>query len=382
MFKKFKKISVFTLVLLLLFSVIPMQSFAILGFDKIDKIDVKSCEEFSLKQINDYVAEFEGEEMDEEDNQYPLYCDLDVTISTGEVISVKDSDYGFSKNEKRVVDSYAWVKVDECLKAAEEGKNTVPLYIEVYLYSSIDVELDKKLIVKEITFADRFVDSLTLVEGEIRFYKHGKTYGDYGYFEYIFAGEDGLTFDIEYSDGRKVRAALDKELTKYGEYYTLDGNEVNIYIDDDNEKICAIVEFMDISITSPVTVLPYPITDVKIDDATFDENFIEKTLTFTVTKADGSTETVNYEFPVKENVESMIIRTYDTIYVEGIPFDISVLTYSADEYPPYTYNRVVISSHYFGVTKDFQGPQMEDTLINRIIYKLTQFIAKILLLFL
>ena len=103
-----KKTLSLILTVIILLSSFSLQSFALLGFDKIEKVDVKSCEEFSLKEIREYIAEFEGEEMEEEDKEYPIACEADVTISTGEVISVKDMNFGYSENNKRIYRNYLY----------------------------------------------------------------------------------------------------------------------------------------------------------------------------------------------------------------------------------------------------------------------------------
>ena len=210
-----KKTLSILLTVLLLLSAFSVQSFAVLGFDKIESVEVVSLERFSLKSIYDYIDCFEeGATLEGEDREYMLYSTLDVTISSGEVITVPENDNGYSVNGKRTVAGYAWVDVYEVIEAAENGSYTVPLYIETALFSSVDVMLDRKTVTQEISFPEKIVKSLTLVSGTVKFYEYmEETYheGDDSLF-YLGSDLDKLRFDIVYDDGSKVRADVEKRI--------------------------------------------------------------------------------------------------------------------------------------------------------------------------
>lgn len=382
MLRKIKKLSVYTLVILLLFSVVPMQSFAALGFDKIDNAVITDYERFSLKDINDYLEYFEDEEMEDDDYQYNLACDLDVAISTGETIKVED-DYGESENKKRIIDVYAYVDARECVKAAEEGKDTVTLYAEVYLFSSIYVQLDKKVITKEIPLVHSYVDSLKLVSGKINAYEIETEF----YIDLIVKNFSKLYFDITYGDGRTVRAKAEiKEKTENGitiTYYELDGEEIYIYTElDKRGQPYAEIYFMDCYIESTaINVEPYPIKSIKINDVTFDDSFNEKILTFTVTKTDGTKKKVTYDFAengYKATSISAIYKSYNPVKVDGIEISIVVYNYTDEKYPPTNYKSIVVyADGDIEDTEEFKGPQEEETLLGRILYKIMSIINKI-----
>ena len=147
-----KKSIAFALTLMLLFSCVYVQGFAL--FDKITDVKISSIEKFGWKEIQeyyDYLDEIGGATTDE-DYYYNLDTTGEVTISTGEVIKVEEG-YGYSKNEKRIASVNAYVDIRECKKARDSGKYKVKVYMEVTLFSSIFVNLDSKKIEKTVGFA-------------------------------------------------------------------------------------------------------------------------------------------------------------------------------------------------------------------------------------
>ena len=266
--KTLKKTFIFTLVLTLLFSALSVQSFALLKFDKIEKIEVTDYGKFSRKEIEEYILWLEEDyEPDDEDYQYTIDCKADVTISSGEAISTNEYGYGYSENGKRYVDVYAYVDARECMQAFKSGDDKVTLYVEVLLESSIGVELDRKTVEYEIGFVDCFVKSLTLVSGEIKAYEVED--------DIVMSDLDGLCFDIIYGDGTKKRATVEgQNAIVLFRSYTLDGKRMYAYIEDgENDELVAEIEFCDCIITLPVEVQTFPVESINIDSVSFDEKF-------------------------------------------------------------------------------------------------------------
>lgn len=370
----FKKTVATVLTLLILCSCFCVQGFAL--FDKITDVEIKAIEKFSYKMIEEefeFLEEMGGAE-DEEDYYYFLECDADVTISTGEVISVDDV-FGSSKDEKRSVDVFAYVDIRECRSAYESGKLKVPVYITVTLYSSIGVRLDKKEIKKNVTFPEKLVKKLTLASGKIGVYALDYTY--------IVADIEGLTFDIVYGDGSKKRAKVKKSASEdVMTYYTLDGEEIAVLCDytiSKNGKLYASVYFQDYELRSAVTVKEFPIKSIKINNVTFDDDFKEKTITYTITKSNGKTYKKTYEFgkPMVE-LEGMDMAMYNAADFEGFAVVISVMNTVGDEYPPQQFKDVIITLE--GVVNDsksFEGPKQEGTKLGELIFKIVSFIKGI-----
>ena len=370
----FKKTVATVLTLLILCSCFCVQGFAL--FDKITDVEIKAIEKFSYKMIEEEFEFLEemGEAEDEEDYYYFLECDADVTISTGEVISVDDV-FGSSKDEKRSVDVFAYVDIRECRSAYESGKLKVPVYITVTLYSSIGVSLDKKEIKKNVTFPEKLVKKLTLVSGKIGVYALDYTY--------IVADIEGLTFDIVYGDGSKKRAKVKKSASEdVMTYYTLDGAEIVVlpdYTISKNGKLYASVYFQDYELRSAVTVKEFPIKSIKINNVTFDDDFKEKTITYTITKSNGKTYKKTYEFskPVIE-LEGMDMAMYNAADFEGFAVVISVMNTVGDEYPPQQFKDVNVSLEgIINDTESFEGPGEKGTKLGELIFKIVSFITGI-----
>ena len=388
-----KKTLAILLTVLVLFSAFSVQSFAILGFDKIESVEVVSLEQFSLQAIHNYMDSFEEEELIEYGREYWLSGSFDVTISTGETINVPDDDYGYSQNGKRIADAYAYVDVYEVIEAAENGSNTVPLYIDTYLYSSIDVELDTKTFTSEVSFPERFVKSLTLVSGDIKFYEY-----DYGYYyddewsdpDYLAADLDKLCFDIVYEDGTKVRADVEKriEWPVDPEYY-LDGEIIFIYPDTETKAKDVKVEFYDYAANLPAKISACPFESITIDDATFDDDFNEETITITVTDTKGNDKSYtkkleNYTEIVFPGYEE-ITRVYDLGKLYGMP----VLVGVSDSIEYGSEDGGISLDRDFELTVDgetfareyFLGDEIEMTLFERIIRLFRAFIYRLLYMF-
>lgn len=379
--KTLKKTFIFTLVLTLLFSALSVQSFALLKFDKIEKIEVTDYGKFSRKEIEEYILWLEEDyEPDDEDYQYTIDCKADVTISSGEAISTNEYGYGYSENGKRYVDVYAYVDARECMQAFKSGDDKVTLYVEVLLESSIGVELDRKTVEYEIGFVDCFVKSLTLVSGEIKAYEVED--------DIVMSDLDGLCFDIVYGDGTKKRATVEgQNAIVLFRSYTLDGKRMYAYIEDgENDELVAEIEFCDCITTLPVEVQTFPVESINIDSVSFDEKFNEQVLTYTVKRTDGTTVTKTYEFGeprTQINLGDMTAALYDYAVYDGFMVTVYVVTSEGEEYPPRKYKDVIVAVEDIVYdTETFEGPEEEGTVLGELIFKIKAFIRKIISMFL
>lgn len=374
--KLFEKSVAAVLMLIIMLSCLSVQSFAL--FDKITDVNIKSIEAFSYKQIKEefeFLEELGGAEEDE-DYYYFLGCDADVTISTGEVISVDDV-VGISKDEKRTVDVFAYVDIRECKKAYESGKMKVPVHITFTLYSSIGIKLDEKKLEKKVAFRENTVKKLTLASGKIEVYALDYTY--------VVGEIEGLSFDIVYGDGTKKRAKVKKVKSEelLSCYYTLDGEDIVVvpdYTVNKNGKLYATVFFYDYELRSPATVKEFPIKSIKINKVTFDDDFNEKKLTCTITKTNGKAYKKTYEFgkPVID-LESMGMTMYGGFEFEGFPITVSVISTTGEEYPPQEFKEVLVSvDGLINDIKSFEGPKQDGTKIGELVFKIVSFIKGIL----
>lgn len=369
-----KKTVATVLTLLMLLSCLSVQGFAL--FDKITDVKIKSIEAFSYKQIKEefeFLEEMGGAEGDE-DYYYFLGCDAEAAISTGEVIKVDDV-IGFSKDEKRRVEAYAYVDIRECKKAYESGKMKVPVYITLTLYSSIGVKLDEKKLEKKVTFREKLVKKLTLASGKIEVYALDYTY--------VVGEIEGLSFDIVYGDGTKKRAKVKKDKSEeLMTNYTLDGEDIIVvpdYTVNENGKLYASVFFCDYELRKAVKVKEFPIKSIKINKVTFDENFKEQKLTCTITKNNGKTYKKTYEFgkPLAGD-EALGMAIYGGFEFEGFPITVSVFSSFSEEYPPQEFKEVMVTvDGLINDIKSFEGPKQEGTAIGELIFKIIKFIEGI-----
>lgn len=371
-----KKTIALILTVLLIIPLVSVQGFAL--FDKISNVKITSVEKFSRKQIEE---EFEwreelGAAESDEDYQYMLLCEAEVTLSTGEVITTKDG-VGTSKDKKRSVLVYSYIDMRECKKAYENGANKVKVYTTVTLISSIGITLDSKKIETEKVFPDKIVKKLSLTSRKLTAYKIDGMY--------MLADMEGIGFEITYGDGSKKKTKVKKvsDSVMY-DSYTLDGEIIFADVDFEKSKsgkLYATVYFCDYEMRTSVTVKAFPIKSIKINKVTFDDNFKEKTLTYTITKTNGKTYKKTYEFG-KALVTTDILGTNTSIYpsdsFDGFDIVIAVTSSESDEYPTREIKDVMISvESYVSTVKTVEGPEQEATVLGEIIFKIKKFIEKI-----
>ena len=379
--KTFKKIIALILTVLMLISVAPVQGFAL--FDKFTDVKVTGVEKFSWKLIKeefDFLEEIGGAESDE-DYRYELSCDATAVISTGETIKVEGG-LGKSKNKKRTVIANAYVDIRDCEKAHKSGKNKVTAYVELTLLSSIGIALDTKTVEKTVSFTDKIVKKLTLVSGKVQAYEFDE------YFE--SADMENLCFDITYGDGTKKRAKV--KTTETGMFmfrnYTLDGADILISADytlDKKGRLYTEFYFYDYEMRLKTEILDFPLKSIKINKVSFDDDFKEKSVTYTITGTNGKSYKKTYKFdkPIVDDMGAlgMNVAMYEAGEFNGFDITIMVMESTGDEYPPQKLKDVTVSVEgYITDVKNCEGPREEATVIGELIYKITSFIEELLLM--
>lgn len=379
---------------LILISAFSVQSFAVSGLEKIENYEVVTMEPFSLKSIQDYIDYYEGEELEGEDRQYLLTSSFDVTLSNGETIHAPEYETGYSQDGKRKADCYAWVDVYEVLEAAENGSYTVPLYTEVILYSSLNVELDKKEATSEVSFPKKLVKKLTLVEGEIKFYEYKFEDAFDEQQTYILGSDlDKLCFEIVYGDGSKVKKYVEKriEWPATPEYY-LDGQMIYIYPDNETKAKDVSVEFLDFEKNFSAKISDCPFKEVSIEDASFDDEFNEKTVTFKVRYANGKEKTYTRklksytEFALQSGLPGIIIasRVYEIGSIYGVPvlLEVEETLEEKDRFTDIMCKdfEVTVDGMYFSNYR-FKGPEVKYSLLDIFIDIITNLFYEIYYIF-
>lgn len=176
----------------------------------------------------------------------------------------------------------------EFVKAFESGENTVTVDItatvqrgsfmsrkNVFSFFTTSVE-------REIT--ERIVENVTPTDSTpLTVYYDSE--------ECSFIGRE---FEITYSDGRKVTDTV--KLTSdpaTGEYYELDRHPIRTYLDEENSEVWFF--FYDYEGSMKAEAKPYPFTSIEITDCVLDEEYNISSLSYNVTRADGTTESYTKE---------------------------------------------------------------------------------------
>lgn len=382
--KTMKKMTAFILTVLLIIPLISVQGFAL--FDKITEVVINEKEILTARYIEDYIELLkEYEELTDDDYFYYVSVKADVTISTGEVITSNDFGIGESQNKKRsyYIDSY--IDIRDYQLALEQGKNTIPLYYEVTLLSSIDIELDKFEGKTEISFVDCIIKELIPVSGL------PEKYVDRGIIGSIVDSQlntdknqyllEGAVFDIVLPDGTVKREAVKKAVREEYTYEELDGEEIDYWVDE--EESVLEIYYKDAILTVPIEIVPYPVSAVKIDDVKVSDSFEAQTVTYTVTKADGTTQAFTVDISGEPILDIIGMQGYAGEFIDEAPVVILVTKYNADEYPPREYIEVtVISDISIMDSVEIQGPEQEGTALGALIYKIISFIKRIFTKFL
>ena len=378
--KTVKKITALILTVLLIIPLISVQGFAL--FDKITDVKITQKETLTERYLNEYIALLEEfENLTEEDYFYYVSVKTDVTISTGETISSDELGIGISENQKRSYFTQAYVDIRDYQRALREGKDTIPLYYEITLLSSIDIELDKFRGESEISFVECIIKELIPVSGIPTSWKNN------GIIWSILDEElnqsekefllEGAVFDIVFPDGSVKR---DTVKTVEGEKYTyeeLDGEEIEYWVDD--EEGLLEIYYKDAYLSLPIEIIPYPIADIRIDEVKVSDAFEAESVTYTVTKPDGSTVRCTTDLSGAPAAVMLDYKGYLGETIDEAPVLIYVSKTAGDEYPPRDYITVTVVADVSVMDMtEIEGPEQEGTALGALIYKIISFIRRLL----
>ena len=379
--KTLKKLTSLTLVLMLVFSVFSVQASAGL-FDKIESVKpvyeivtAREIEEY-INLLNEYKDKYD---IEIEESDYYLGIDVcyEVTLTTGEVIEVTDYGYGENASGKRTILAYTEIDIRDYQKAVKKGEATIPYTYEMYLYSSIGVEMDHAEGQGEVEIIDCHVKDLIPVSGLPTQYR------EYSTIEYLLDLDEsfdmeGAVFDIIYNDGTKKRSTVEMAYDEEYEYsyYVLDGEEIYSYFNYDEENVS--INYMDFELIYDVEFIPFPISEIIIDNVELSADFEPLSVTYTVIKPDKSKENFTFEFTGEPDTELLGINGYLAGSVEDYPIFIGTYKGYTDDYPSKELLEVVIMADVDIMdVEEIEGAQQEDNIINRIIYKVRMFLLRV-----
>lgn len=379
--KTLKKLTSLTLVLMLVFSLFSLQASAGL-FDKIESVKpvyeivtAREIEEY-INLLNEYKDKYD---IEIEESDYYLGIDVcyEVTLTTGEVIEVTDYGYGENASGKRTIFAYTEIDIRDYQKAVKKGETTIPYTYEMYLYSSIDIEMDYVEGQGEVEIIDCYVKDLVPVSDLPTQFR------EYSTIEYLLDVDEpfdmeGAVFDIIYNDGTKKRATVEMAYDEEYEYsyYVLDGEEIYTYYDYEEESLS--INYKDFELIYDVEYIPFPISEVVIDNVELSDAFEPLSVTYTVIKSDETKETFTFEFAGVPEVEILGINGYLAESVEGYPVFIGTYQGYTDDYPSKELIEVVIMADIdIMAVESIEGAEQPDNLLNRLIYKIRMFLLKV-----
>lgn len=377
--KTLRKLTALTLTLLLLFSASAVQASAGL-FDKIEDV-VTDSPVVTARELEEYIEILEEYGIESEEDYY-CYIDfpVEVSLTSGETIFVE---YGYGTNEsgKRIIHCDLYVDIRDYQKAAENGDTVLPLYYEITLLSSIGVEMDNRSGEAEVELIDCYVKEIIPVSGLSDTYRElglvGSVVTD------VLTGEeeytlDGAVFDIVYPDGSKERATVETVTDEDDyEYYELNGEEIWYYFDDEKEVVE--IYYADACLEYPVEYIPFPVSEIVIDNITVTDNFEAESVSYTVTKPDGSTQSYTYSFDGAPVTTILGMDGYMGESVDGAYIVIFVSKSYTEDYPSKELLEVVVFGDINAfATETIEGKAQEDNLLNRLLYKLRMFFIRII----
>ncbi|MBR2417956.1 MAG: hypothetical protein IKB12_04925 [Clostridia bacterium] len=324
--KSVRLISIILTVLLLL-SIVPLQSFAAFSLvnPEIKSVAFDDGVMISMKEIeklHDYYNEDIIVLQNDRDPYYVepasgfYYDNLIVSFSNGKTVELDrlfdeiPSTTGYSGPKFNV--SY-----EDCKKAIENGDSTVPVNVQfsIIFERGKDKRFEGDV---ECKIVESYIKSIRPA-CEFEPFHHKMYYWDY------FEGKEMI---IEYADGTTKTAPITQ-----GEYIgwfgplSLDGRPLvaeSVYTDGEfPEEMGSTVEFVycDASIKVPVEVIDCPYRRIDLIDYTVEKNNVLTSITYKITKTNGKTEIRTKECNVTDFTDAV---TIDKVGVYRVDVDLNI----------------------------------------------------------
>ncbi len=325
--KNLRKILAIILVVLMLMSIVPLQSFAAFSLinPEIKSVAFDDGVMISMKEIeklHDYSNEDIIVLQNDRDPFYAepvsgfYYNNLIVSFSNGKTVEL---DRLF--DEIPSTTSYSGpkfnVSYEDCKKAIENGDSTVPVNVQF----SISFERGKNKRFEgdvECKIVESYIKSIRPA-CELKPFHHKMYYWDY--FE-------GMEMIIEYADGTTKTAPI--ILGEYVSYFgplSLDGRPLvaeSVNTDGEfPEEMSSTVEFVycDTSIEVPVETLDCPYRRIDLIDYTIEKNNVLTSITYKITKINGETEIRTKECNVTDFTDAV---TIDKVGAYRVDVDLNI----------------------------------------------------------
>ena len=325
--KNLRKLIATTLAVLLLMSIVPLQSFAAFSLfnPNITSIAFEEGAMISMKEI-ERLHDYYGEDSLQLRNylDYPYgsdfgsgfyYDNLIVSFSNGKTVEL---DRLF--DEIPSTTSYSGpnfnVSYEDCKKAIENGDDTVPVNVELTISfergknKRFEGEVDCKIV-------ESYVKSIKPA-GELNPYYERMDSFD------CFVGQEMI---IEYADGTTKTAEITEgEYTGWFGPLKLDGRPIAAKINDGDDEFYETPDYVafyycDAIYEAPLTVIPAPYRRIDIVDYTIENMNVLTSITYTLTKINGETETYTKECNVTDYEDNV---TIDKIGAYRVDVDLNI----------------------------------------------------------
>ncbi len=326
--KTFKKISVLLVALVLLMSIVPMQSFAAEDFDVSDlnlikdiKFSEDSFQTVSMKAVENYfdgMAEYYNEYLVNrpigiflyptvEDflNEHTYTCssydslgdyEYEITLRSGRKITYTDDEDCWLSPLIGIYSVNAEISYADYLAAKQNGAEEIPVTFETdYMIRKIgyiSVKDNPNVYTSTVKVVPCFVESITAVSGVPTAIPKDSE-----------PALDGAQFIIVYADGKVRIAAVEETIKDYDApssqrdhtpmiSYELAGREIDPYVNDGEEGGTPYLEFSfcDEEFTQNVEVLPSPFEKIEIIECDLDTFFGLRSITYKITWKNGESK--------------------------------------------------------------------------------------------
>ena len=324
-----KKIVTLLLVVVMLMSALPVQSFAALslGNPKITGVAFQDDTPVSMKEIEMLHTLYGKEKISLSSAHYSedpgsgfYYDNILVSFSNGKTVEL-DKLFDEIPNTVSYSGPQFTVSYTDCKNAIANGEDTVPVNVELIIYfekgkpSQFDGDIDVKIV-------ESVVESIKPV-GELPPFYEGMNYYDY------FVGQE---IEIEYADGTKKTATIAE-----GEYkgsigpLELDGKPLvthtyDITVDYDEEGNEIIIKLVRLALGDAVyeghcILVESPYKAIDIVDYKIEKGNILKNITYKITKQNGEEEIRTKDCNITDFTDAVII---DKLGVYRVEVDVNV----------------------------------------------------------
>lgn len=284
-----KKLTAIILTVIMLMTILPLNSFALFSkLPTVKSISFKTEDPIyysELKKAFDAVLNYaEEEQRDPEDEElfYDICHHLNDYVVTlkftdGTSLTLTEDYYECDDYEITI---WAEVNLLEATEAYEHGATTVPVYVYANIYNNYKDYYSEKVTI-DFAVAERYFKSIEYISGLPEEISENDNFLDL----------NGYKFKVTYVDGTEKTVVLEED-ENYD--FNIDNHYVSYDIDSDNKKV--IFSCFDVECSVDINIIDYPFSNILITDTV--HNFttgILESIEYEIYMDDGSVKTFTAE---------------------------------------------------------------------------------------